>query len=61
MLAQAFAVAAFGCGVTGLVLPFFVGRTWKLDSLGWFSGGVLLAVLAIFLLLEEYTESRRRQ
>ena len=60
MVAWLFALTAFGCGITGLVLPFFEGRVWKLASLGWFSGGVLLAILAIFILLEEYIESRRQ-
>ena len=60
MLARGFAVAAFGCCFTGLALPFFEGQNWKLGIVGWFTGGALLALLAIFLLLDEYAESRRQ-
>jgi hypothetical protein len=60
MLARLFALAALGCGIAAVALPFFEGRVWKLGVLGWFTGGVLLALLAIFLVLDEYAESRRQ-
>ena len=59
-LARLFGLAALGCGVAALVLPFFEGRVWKLGYIGWFAGGSLLALLAIFLVLDEYAESRRQ-
>ena len=60
VLARIFALAALGCGIAGVVLSFFEGRVWNLGVLGWFTGGVLLALLAIFLVLDEYAESRRQ-
>ena len=60
MLARLFGLAALGCGITAVELPFFEERVWKLGILGWFTGGVLLALLAIFLVLDEYAESRRQ-
>ena len=59
-LARLFSLAALGCGIAAVVLPFFEGRFWKLGILGWFTGGLLLALLAIFLVLDEYAESRRQ-
>ena len=59
MLARLFALTALGCGITALVLSFFETRVWKLGFIGWFAGGSLLALLAIFLVLDEYAKSRR--
>jgi len=36
-----------------------VERTWKLGITGWFTGGSLLALLGIALLLDEYFDLRR--
>lgn len=58
-VARFLAFDALGCGIAAVVLPFFDGRVWKIGSMGWFAGGALLALLAIFLLLDAQAESRR--
>lgn len=57
-LGRLFGGAGLGCGVLGLLIGI-VERTWKLGVTGWFTGGILLALLGIGLLLDEYFESRR--
>jgi hypothetical protein len=57
--ARILALDALGCGIAAVVLPFFEGRVWKIGTMGWFAGGALLALLAIFLLLDAQAESRR--
>jgi hypothetical protein len=52
-------VGAFVCGLVGLVIGI-VDREWKLGVTGWFTGGTLLAVLAIVVLADHYFESRRQ-
>ena len=59
-LGRLFGLAALGCGIVGLVIGI-VDRTWKLGVTGWFTGGTLLALLAVILALDEYTAFRRRQ
>lgn len=59
-LARILALAGLACGIAAVVLPFFEGRVWKIGYAGWFAGGALLVVLAIFLVLDELAESRRR-
>ena len=53
-------LASFACGIIGLVIGI-VEREWRLGITGWFTGGTLLAVLAVVVLMDEYFESRRRQ
>ncbi len=50
-IARIAAGAAFLCGAIGL-LDGIVEQTWKLSSLGWFSGGTLLSLIALFVLLD---------
>ena len=59
LVARFLALDALGCGIAAVVLPFFEERMWKIGTMGWFSGGALLALLAIFLLLDAQGESRR--
>jgi len=59
-LSRLLILAAFACGIVGLVIGI-VEREWKLGVTGWFTGGTLLAVLAIVVLVDEYFELRRRQ
>ena len=56
-LGRLFGLAAFGCGIVGLVLGI-VERNWRLGITGWLTGGALLALLAITLMLDEYLDSR---
>ena len=57
ILARLMMLGAVACGVTGLVVGL-VDRTWKLGVTGWFTGGTLLAVLALVVLADEYFASR---
>jgi hypothetical protein len=50
-VARIFSLLAFLCGVLGL-LAGVLERTWELGSLGWFAGGALLALIAMFILLD---------
>ena len=45
--------AALGvlCGLLGL-LAGLLDQTWKLGTIGWFTGGVLLLLIALFVLLD---------
>ena len=58
-VARLFALGAFTCGAIGLIVGL-IDREWKLAVTGWFTGGILLAVLALILLSDEYVQARRR-
>ena len=55
-----FLTLAITCGIIGLVIGI-VEREWRLGVTGWFTGGSLLALLAIVILADEHFERRRRQ
>ncbi len=59
-LARLLAVGAFASGVVGLVVGV-IEREWRLGVTGWFSGGTLLALLAIALLADAYVETRNQR
>lgn len=52
-LAWLFALVALGCGIAGAVSAVW-GWEWKLQVATWFGAGALVALLAIFLRLDEY-------
>ena len=52
------AALGFLCGVIGL-LAGLTDHAWKLWSVGWFTGGTLLTLLALFLLLDGAVASQR--
>ena len=58
LLARVLAITASACGAIGLIAGL-IGRGWKLGVTGWFTGGTLLAVLALVALAEQYFASRR--
>ena len=58
ILGRLLILGAVTCGIIGLVIGI-VDRTWKLGVTGWFTGGILLAVLAIAMLVDEYFQARR--
>ncbi len=60
LVARLFGVAAVVSGFIGLAVGV-VDRTWKLGVTGWFTGGTLLAVLAIIILADAYVAVRRTQ
>ena len=59
LLARLFMLGAIACGVLGLIVGL-IDRAWKLGVTGWFTGGILLAVLALVVLADEYLATRRR-
>jgi hypothetical protein len=59
LLARLFMLGAIACGVLGLIVGL-IDRAWKLGVTGWFTGGTLLAVLALVVLADEYLATRQR-
>ncbi|SUZ58756.1 uncharacterized protein METZ01_LOCUS11610 [marine metagenome] len=53
-----FATACLGLGVIGLIVGF-ADKTWKLGVVGWFTGGILLGVVGLLLMLDGYAAHRR--
>ena len=45
------AALGFACGVIGL-LAGLTDHVWKLGPLGWFTGGTLLTLLALYALVD---------
>ena len=58
LLARLIMLGALACGVVGLVAGL-IDRVWKLGVTGWFTGGTLLAVLALVVLADEFFATRR--
>ena len=46
------------CGIIG-VLAGLTGHAWKLEPMGWFAGGGLLALLALLVLAEGATTCKK--
>ena len=59
-MARLFGLACVALGIIGLIVGF-TDVTWKLGIVGWFTGGTLLGVVALILMMDEYFELRRRQ
>ena len=51
MVARGAAALGFLCGVIGLVAGA-TGHAWKFGAFGWFAGGSLLTLLAVFALVD---------
>jgi len=51
MVARIGAALGFLCGVIGL-LAGLTQYVWKLGPLGWFTGGALLTLLAVYVLVD---------
>ena len=51
LIARIGASLGFLCGVIGLVAGL-TDHTWKLSPFGWFLGGILLMLLALFVLVD---------
>ncbi len=58
LLARLSGLACIALGIIGLIVGF-TDRIWQLGTVGWFTGGTLLGVVAIILMLDEYIESGR--
>ncbi len=59
LVARLMMLGAFVCGVIGLVAGL-IDCAWKLGVTGWFTGGTMLAVLALAVLADEYFASRQK-
>ncbi|MBI5777486.1 MAG: hypothetical protein HY444_08855 [Nitrospirae bacterium] len=51
LLGRIGAVLGFACGVIGLVAGL-TDHAWKLWPMGWFTGGTLLMLVALFALVD---------
>ena len=58
VIARLMMLASLACGIVGLVIGI-ADRSWKLGVTGWFTGGILLAVLALVVLADEYFSLRQ--
>ena len=59
-MAKAIAALGFLCGVIG-VMAGLTDHLWKLGPTGWFAGGALLSLIALFALIDgaiAYQQSR---
>lgn len=45
------AVLGVACGVIGLVAGM-TGHDWRLEAIGWFTGGALLTLVSLFALVD---------
>lgn len=59
ILSRLMMLGALACGVIGLIAGLS-DRQWKLGVTGWFTGGILLAVLALVVLADQYFATRRK-
>ncbi len=59
-LARLFGVGCLALGIIGVIVGFGDGWIWKLGTVGWFTGGILLGVVALLLLADECLEQQRR-
>lgn len=55
-LARMMIVGGFVCGFIGLTVGI-IDRSFKLGVVGWFTGGALLAVLSVAILVDSYRSS----
>ena len=60
LAARGAAVLAVLCGIFGL-LAGVTGHVWKLGVAGWFTGGTLLTLLALFALVDGAVVAQHRQ
>ncbi|MGH7255475.1 MAG: hypothetical protein ACREI3_06830, partial [Nitrospirales bacterium] len=51
LLARSGATVGFVCGIIGM-LAGLTDHTWKLWPMGWFTGGALLALISLFILVD---------
>lgn len=56
-MARLLFLAGIACGIIGLAAGM-ADQNWKLGVMGWFTGGLLLGVLAIVVLADQFVSSR---
>ena len=59
MAARGAAALALLCGVCGL-LAGVTAHVWRLGAIGWFTGGALLTLLALFALVDGALAAQHR-
>ena len=59
-IARVFALACMALGIIALIAGF-TDKTWQLGIVGWFTGGILLGVVAVLFMLDEFAENQRNQ
>ena len=59
MAARAAAALGLLCGVCGL-LAGLTQHMWKFGAIGWFTGGALLTLLALFALVDSALAAQHR-
>lgn len=57
-LARMFALACIALGLIGLVAGF-TDSIWKLGVVGWFTGGTLLGVVALIIMVDARLDKLR--
>ena len=60
LIARIAAVLGLVCGVIGLSAGL-TENAWRLGSIGWFTGGGLLLLIALFVILDATLAFRRTQ
>ena len=58
MGARLFMLGCLALGVIGVIVAF-ADKTWKLGTVGWFTGGTLLGVVAIIIILDDFAQRQR--
>lgn len=58
-VARGAAALGFLCGVIGLAAGL-MDHSWKLKPTGWFAGGALLTLLAVFALIDGALAAKQR-
>ena len=57
MVARLLVLGALVCGLIGLIAGL-IDRSYKLGATGWFTGGTLLAVLAVAIIAEVWVQAK---
>ena len=60
LVARTAALLGVACGVIGLIAGL-TEQTWRLGSIGWFTGGGLLLLSALYVILDATLAVRRKQ
>lgn len=58
VIARVSAALGFVCGALGL-LAGLMGHTWKLWPIGWFTGGALVTLIALYVLIDGAIASQK--
>ena len=59
MAARLFMLGCLALGIIGLIVGF-TDSTWKLGAVGWFTGGTLLGVVAIIIILDDFAQRQTK-